>query len=106
MWPPCSFCGDPCYDLAADAGIHPCCAQAQANEAATCVACDMARADTREPRELRPDVIPVEEWDWDEIHRLEKTARRRLAKCPRCGSCTHPMVCGQVGDHFVCVGGP
>lgn len=107
MWPPCSFCGDPCYGLAADDGIHPCCAQAEANEQSTCVPCDLTRNDEREPRVIAPEVVPVEEWDWDEIGRLDKAARRRLyANNPRCDPCTKPMVCGQTGSHFVCVGGP
>lgn len=103
MWPPCSFCGDPVYGLAADDGIHPCCAHAEANERTTCAACEMAKGEEPEPRVLTSEVVPVEEWDWDEIHRLEKAARRRLyANNPRCDPCTKPMVCGQTGAHITC----
>lgn len=103
-WPPCTFCGDPVYGLAAADGIHPCCAQAEANEASTCIPCDMARNDTREPRPLASDVTPVAEWDWDEIGRLEALARQRLFRLPKCRPCGQPMVCGQTDTHITCQG--
>lgn len=102
VWPDCTFCGDPVYGLAADEGIHPCCDEAYVNERSTCTACDMARGDQREPRPLRPDSIPVEDWDWDEIRRLDRNAINRLKRNPKCGVCTKPMVCGQTGHHCTC----
>lgn len=104
QWPPCSFCGYPVYGLAAADGIHPCCAHAEATEATTCVPCEMAQSPEREPRALPGEPIPVEEWDWDEIHRLEKAARDRLARKPKCRPCGQPMVCGQTDTHYVCKG--
>lgn len=47
-------------------------------------------------------VIPVEEWDWDEIRRLEDIVRERYQRFPRCEKCSALMVLAQVRTHHSC----
>jgi hypothetical protein len=47
-------------------------------------------------------VIPVEEWDWDEIRRLEDVVRVRYSRFPRCEKCNALMVLGQSRLHHSC----
>lgn len=47
-------------------------------------------------------VVPVDEWDWDEIHRIEAVALQRLRRNPKCEECGEPMVLGQKRAHYTC----
>jgi hypothetical protein len=58
------------------------------------------------PVELIPPpsdlLIPVEEWDWDEIRRIEDAVHERFRRFPRCERCAALMVLGQIRLHHSC----
>jgi hypothetical protein len=46
--------------------------------------------------------VPLEDWDWREIVRLERLAVARALRGPRCQKCGKPMVLRQSDTHYTC----